>query len=79
MDCELGMSRLKLVSIGWINKVLLYSPGSYIQYAETNHNEKGKPDNMHSGIYAYAFMHIHSYLKHEHTQDTNFKNACVWH
>lgn len=23
---------------------------------------------MHSGIYAYAFMHIHSYLKHEHTQ-----------
>ena len=32
-DWELGISRCKLVYIGWINnKVLLYSTGYYIQY-----------------------------------------------
>ena len=39
MDWEFGISRCKLVYIGWINdKVLLYSTGNYIQYPVINHN-----------------------------------------
>ena len=39
--CEFGVSRYKLLSIGWINsKVLLYSTGNYIQYAMIDHNRK---------------------------------------
>ena len=39
MDWESGFSRCKLLYIGWINnKVLLYSPGNYIQYPVINHN-----------------------------------------
>ena len=41
MDWEFGISRYKLVYIGWINnKVLLYSTGNNIQYAVINHNGK---------------------------------------
>ena len=41
MDWEFGISRCKLVHIGWINnKVLLYSTGDYIQYLVINHNGK---------------------------------------
>ena len=37
-----GISRRKLVYIGWINyKVLLYITGNYIQYAVINQNGKG--------------------------------------
>ena len=37
MDWEFGISRCKLVHIGWINnKVLLYSTGNYIQYPVIN-------------------------------------------
>ena len=32
MDWESGISRYKLLYIEWINKVLLYSSGNYIQY-----------------------------------------------
>ena len=39
-DWECGISRGKLLYIGWINKVLLYSTGNYIQYSVTNHNGK---------------------------------------
>ena len=40
-DWEFGISRCKLVYIGWINnKVLLYSTGNYIQYLVINHNGK---------------------------------------
>ena len=39
-DWEFGVSRCKLVHIGWINKVLLYSTGNYIQYPVINHNGK---------------------------------------
>ena len=35
-DWEFGISRCKLVYIGWINKVLLYSTGNYIQYPVIN-------------------------------------------
>ena len=38
-DWEFGVSRCKLLHIGWIkNKVLLYSTGKYIQYPVINHN-----------------------------------------
>ena len=30
MEWEVGVSRCKLLCIGWINKVLLYSTGNYI-------------------------------------------------
>ena len=41
MDQEFGISRYKLLYIGWINnKVLLYSTGNYIQYPVINHNGK---------------------------------------
>ena len=41
MDGEFGISRCKLLYIGWINnKVLPYSTGNYIQYLVRNHNEK---------------------------------------
>ena len=39
-DREFGISRCKLLYIGWINKVLLYSTGNYIQYPVINHNGK---------------------------------------
>ena len=40
MDWEFGISTWKLLHIGWINKVLLYITGNYIQYPVINHNEK---------------------------------------
>ena len=40
-DGEFGISRCKLLYIGWINiKVLLYSTGNYIQYPVIKHNGK---------------------------------------
>ena len=41
-DWEFGMSRCKLLFIGWINnKVLLYNTGNYIQYPVINcHGEE---------------------------------------
>ena len=41
MDWEFGISRCKLLYIGWINnKVLLYSTGNCIQCLVINHNGK---------------------------------------
>ena len=41
MECEFGVSRCKLLYIGWINnEVLLYSTGNYIQNPVINHNGK---------------------------------------
>ena len=41
MDLKFGISRCKLLYVGWINnKVLLYSTGNYIQYPVINHNGK---------------------------------------
>ena len=37
MDWESGISRCKLFHTGWINKVLLYSTGNYIQYPLLNY------------------------------------------
>ena len=32
MDWEFGVNRYQLLYVRWINKVLLYSTGNYIQY-----------------------------------------------
>ena len=40
MDLELGISMCKLLCIGYINKILLYSTGNYIQHPVINHNGK---------------------------------------
>ena len=41
VDWEIGVSRCKLLYIGWTNnKILLYSTGNYIQYPMINHNGK---------------------------------------
>ena len=41
MEWEFGISRCKLLYIGWINnKVLLYNTENYFQYPMINHNEK---------------------------------------
>ena len=41
MEWEFGISRCKVLSIGWINnKILPYSTGNYIQYPVINHNGK---------------------------------------
>ena len=37
----------------WINKVLPYSTGSYIQFLVINHNGKYKKDHMYTHIYVY--------------------------
>ena len=40
-DWEFGISRWKLLDIGWINsKALWYSTGDYIQYPVINRNGK---------------------------------------
>ena len=40
MDWEFGINRCKLLYIEWINNVLLYSTGNYIQYPVINHDGK---------------------------------------
>ena len=46
---EFGISRGKLLQIGWINnRMLQYGTGNYIQYPVTNHNGKeDKKEYMH--------------------------------
>ena len=39
-DWDFGISRCELLSIGWINKVLLCSIGNHIQSPVINHNGK---------------------------------------
>ena len=40
-DWEFGISRCRLLHVGWINnKVLLYSTGNYIQQPVITHNGK---------------------------------------
>ena len=65
MDWEFGISRCKLLYIGWINKkVLLYSTGDDIQDPVINHNgkeyekiqEKGGGWNSETTEKIYLFM-----------------------
>ena len=63
VDWEFGISRCKLLYIQWINKVLLYSTGNYIQYPAINHNGKEYEKEC---IYIYicvcVCVYIHIYL-----------------
>ena len=57
MEWEVGVSRCKLLYIGWINnKVLLYSTGKYIQYPMINHNGKEYKKEC---IYIYIYICIY--------------------
>ena len=52
---NVGVSRCKLLYIEWINKVLLYSAGNYIQYPVINHNgEEYKKES----IYRYTYISL---------------------
>ena len=58
MYWEFGISRRKLLSIGWINnKVLLWSTGNYIPYPIINHNGK-----EYEKEYIYIFIYIYIYI-----------------
>ena len=60
-DWEFGISRCKLLYIGWIsNKVLLYSTGSSIQHPMIYHN--GKEYEKKKKIYIYIYTHTHIYV-----------------
>ena len=39
-EWEFGIRKSKILNIGWINKILLYRTGNYIQYPVTSHNGK---------------------------------------
>ena len=57
-DCQLGISRRKLLYIEWINnKVLLYSTGNYIQYPGINHSGK----RIWKRMYIYILFQIFPY------------------
>jgi len=65
MDWESGVSRYKLVDIGWINKkVLLYSTGNYIQYSVINHSGKecGKDVCVWTYICVCGYIYIYIYI-----------------
>ena len=57
IDWEFGISRCKLVYIGWINKVLLDSIGNYIQYPVKNHHGKEYEKEY---IYIYIYIYIYN-------------------
>ena len=56
MDWEFGISRCKLLYVGWIkSKVLLYSTGNYIQYHVISQNGKGYEKEY---VYIYVYNWI---------------------
>ena len=60
IDWKFGISRCKILHIGWINnKVLLCSTGNYIQYAVVNHN--GKEYEKKVCIYTHIHTHTHTH------------------
>ena len=50
-----GVGRLHL---GWINKVLLYNTGNYIQYPVINHNSKNMKKEVYKKVYSAANLVI---------------------
>ena len=59
MDQQFGISRGKLLHTEWINKVLLYSTGNYIQYPITSHNGKEyEKECVSVYVYVYTYMYI---------------------
>ena len=56
IDWKFGISRCKILHIGWINnKVLLCSTRNYIQYVVVNHNGKEYEKK-------YVYIHICTYI-----------------
>ena len=55
MEWECGISRFELMYIEWINKVLLYSMGNYMQYLVINYNRKEYKKEC---VYIYIYIHI---------------------
>ena len=58
---ESGISRYKLLCIGWINKVPVCSTGKFIQYPVINHNGK-----EYEKEYTRTHTHTHIYIKLDH-------------
>ena len=57
---KFGISRCKLA---YINKVLLYSMGNYIQYPVLNHNGKeNKKQCVYMCIYIYIYIYTHTHI-----------------
>ena len=60
IDWKFGISRCKILHIGWINnKVLLCSTGNYFQYVVVNHNGK---EYEKKSMYIYTYVHIYIYI-----------------
>ena len=57
MDLEFGTSRYKLLYKEWINKILLYSTGNYIQYPIINQTGK-----EYDKEWIYIFTHIYNWI-----------------
>ena len=61
-EWEFGVSRGKILYIGWINnKVLLYSTGNNIQYSVTNHNGK---EHEKECIYIHIYIYVYIWSSH---------------
>ena len=52
LDWEFGISGYKILHTEWINKVLLYSTGNYLQYSRISHN----------GNYEKESVYMHTYI-----------------
>ena len=63
-DWEFGISRGKLLAIGWINKILLYTTGNYIQYPVTNYNAK-----EYGKVYIYVCMYVFNLITLMHSRN----------
>ena len=60
MEWEFGISRCKLVYIGWINnKVLLYSTGNYTQCLLITYNGKEYEKEYVCVVYIYIYTHTY--------------------
>ena len=57
MDLEFGTSRYKLLYKEWINKILLYSTGNYIQYPIINQTGK-----EYDKEWIYIYTHIYNWI-----------------
>ena len=65
MEWEVGVSRCKLLYIGWINnKVLLHSTENYIHYPMINHSIKEYNKRM--CIYTYMCIYVCLYVELNH-------------
>ena len=82
MKGKFGVSRCKLLFIGWMNnKVLLYNTGSYIQYPVIKYKEKIYKRNIKKiykdiSIFIYIYIYLYIYIK-KYKKEKNIKNNNV--